>query len=129
MEVRLFRQLYYGSCFGLYRTFGSLNLTTVRLRGVGESFRKHTDYESKGIKAHFNMDESGVLGLDRVSAGSCPGAPGSCCWAAPSHLSPWCVSLQVESVFETVVEDKPEEESTLTSETFGLRVALRLWSQ
>uniref|UniRef100_A0A674IXG8 Hypoxia up-regulated protein 1 n=1 Tax=Terrapene triunguis TaxID=2587831 RepID=A0A674IXG8_9SAUR len=68
------------------QAFGSLNLTTVRLRGVGDSFRKHSDYESKGIKAHFNMDESGVLSLDRV-----------------------------ESVFETVVEDKPEEESTLTS--------------
>ncbi|XP_074833041.1 hypoxia up-regulated protein 1 [Carettochelys insculpta] len=67
------------------RAFGSLNLTTVRLKGVGDSFRKHSDYESKGIKAHFNMDESGVLSLDRV-----------------------------ESVFETVVEDKPEEESTLT---------------
>ncbi|XP_025049816.1 hypoxia up-regulated protein 1 [Alligator sinensis] len=67
------------------RIFGSLNLTTVRLRGVGDSFRKHSDYESKGIKAHFNMDESGVLSLDRV-----------------------------ESVFEAVVEDKPEEESTLT---------------
>ncbi|CAM2107816.1 unnamed protein product [Caretta caretta] len=67
------------------RAFGSLNLTIVRLRGVGDSFRKHSDYESKGIKAHFNMDESGVLSLDRV-----------------------------ESVFETVVEDKPEEESTLT---------------
>nr|XP_008122446.1 PREDICTED: hypoxia up-regulated protein 1 [Anolis carolinensis] len=65
--------------------FGSLNLTRVKLRGVGESFKKHVDYESKGIKAHFNMDESGVLSLDRV-----------------------------ESVFETVVEDKPEEESTLT---------------
>uniref|UniRef100_A0A8C0GYJ9 Hypoxia up-regulated protein 1 n=1 Tax=Chelonoidis abingdonii TaxID=106734 RepID=A0A8C0GYJ9_CHEAB len=68
------------------QAFGSLNLTTVKLRGVGDSFRKHSDYESKGIKAHFNMDESGVLSLD-----------------------------QVESVFETVVEDKPEEESTLTS--------------
>ncbi|XP_063167023.1 hypoxia up-regulated protein 1 isoform X2 [Candoia aspera] len=67
------------------RVFGSLNLTRVKLRGVGESFKKHPDYESKGIKAHFNMDESGVLSLDRV-----------------------------ESVFETVVEDKPEEESTLT---------------
>nr|XP_060643609.1 hypoxia up-regulated protein 1 [Anolis sagrei ordinatus] len=65
--------------------FGSLNLTRVKLRGVGESFKKHVDYESKGIKAHFNMDESGVLSLDRV-----------------------------ESVFETVLEDKPEEESTLT---------------
>ncbi|XP_066495753.1 hypoxia up-regulated protein 1 isoform X2 [Tiliqua scincoides] len=67
------------------QAFGSLNLTRVKLRGVGESFRKHPDYESKGIKAHFNMDESGVLSLDRV-----------------------------ESVFETVIEDKPEEESTLT---------------
>uniref|UniRef100_A0AAQ4QHT9 Hypoxia up-regulated protein 1 n=1 Tax=Gasterosteus aculeatus aculeatus TaxID=481459 RepID=A0AAQ4QHT9_GASAC len=45
--------------------FGSLNLTTVKLSGVGDSFQKHTDAESKGIKAHFNMDESGVLLLDR----------------------------------------------------------------
>uniref|UniRef100_A0A4W6DEU1 Hypoxia up-regulated protein 1 n=1 Tax=Lates calcarifer TaxID=8187 RepID=A0A4W6DEU1_LATCA len=64
--------------------FGSLNLTTVKLSGVGSSFQKHTNAESKGIKAHFNMDESGVLLLDRV-----------------------------ESVFETAVEEK-EEESTLT---------------
>lgn len=47
--------------------FGSLNLTTVELSGVGSSFQKHADAESKGIKAHFNMDESGVLLLDRVS--------------------------------------------------------------
>ncbi|XP_048093279.1 hypoxia up-regulated protein 1 [Alosa alosa] len=64
--------------------FGSLNLTTVKLNGVGDSFKKHSDAESKGIKAHFNMDESGVLVLDRV-----------------------------ESVFETIVDEK-EEESTLT---------------
>ncbi|XP_034539425.1 hypoxia up-regulated protein 1 [Notolabrus celidotus] len=64
--------------------FGSMNLTTVKLSGVGGSFQKHSDAESKGIKAHFNMDESGVLLLDRV-----------------------------ESVFETIVEEK-EEESTLT---------------
>uniref|UniRef100_A0A2K5QMM0 Hypoxia up-regulated protein 1 n=1 Tax=Cebus imitator TaxID=2715852 RepID=A0A2K5QMM0_CEBIM len=67
------------------RVFGSQNLTTVKLKGVGDSFKKYTDYESKGIKAHFNLDESGVLSLDRV-----------------------------ESVFETLVEDSPEEESTLT---------------
>lgn len=48
--------------------FGSLNLTTVKLSGVGGSFQKHTEAESKGIKAHFNMDESGVLLLDRVSS-------------------------------------------------------------
>uniref|UniRef100_A0A665U453 Hypoxia up-regulated protein 1 n=1 Tax=Echeneis naucrates TaxID=173247 RepID=A0A665U453_ECHNA len=65
--------------------FGSVNLTTVKLSGVGSSFQRHVDAESKGIKAHFNMDESGVLLLDRV-----------------------------ESVFETIVEEK-EEESTLTS--------------
>uniref|UniRef100_A0A8C5EHL7 Hypoxia up-regulated protein 1 n=1 Tax=Gouania willdenowi TaxID=441366 RepID=A0A8C5EHL7_GOUWI len=47
--------------------FGSLNLTTVKLSGVGSSFQKHLEAESKGIKAHFNMDESGVLLLDRVS--------------------------------------------------------------
>lgn len=67
------------------RVFGSQNLTTVNLKGVGESFKKHPNCESKGIKAHFNLDESGVLSLDRV-----------------------------ESVFETLVEDSPEEESTLT---------------
>uniref|UniRef100_H2MYJ5 Hypoxia up-regulated protein 1 n=1 Tax=Oryzias latipes TaxID=8090 RepID=H2MYJ5_ORYLA len=64
--------------------FGSVNLSTVKLSGVGSSFQKHADAESKGIKAHFNMDESGVLLLDRV-----------------------------ESVFETTVDEK-EEESTLT---------------
>ncbi|XP_006758769.2 PREDICTED: hypoxia up-regulated protein 1 [Myotis davidii] len=67
------------------RVFGSQNLTTVKLKGVGESFRKYPNHESKGIKAHFNLDESGVLSLDRV-----------------------------ESVFETLVEDSTEEESTLT---------------
>ncbi|KAK1153467.1 hypoxia up-regulated protein 1-like [Acipenser oxyrinchus oxyrinchus] len=66
------------------RIFGPLNLTTVQLSGVGSSFKKHVDTESKGIKAHFNMDESGLLSLDRV-----------------------------ESVFETIVEEK-DEESTLT---------------
>ncbi|XP_077449375.1 hypoxia up-regulated protein 1 isoform X1 [Stigmatopora argus] len=64
--------------------FGSLNLTTVKLSGVGRSFQKHTNADSKGIKAHFNMDESGILLLDRV-----------------------------ESVFETVVVEK-EEDSALT---------------
>ncbi|PIO28662.1 hypothetical protein AB205_0007910, partial [Aquarana catesbeiana] len=47
------------------RIFASRNLTTVKLSGVGESFQKNSDYESKGIKAHFNMDESGILSLDR----------------------------------------------------------------
>ncbi|XP_068096962.1 hypoxia up-regulated protein 1 isoform X2 [Hyperolius riggenbachi] len=67
------------------KIFGSLNLTTVKLSGVGESFQSKSNYESKGIKAHFNMDESGILSLVRV-----------------------------ESVFETIVEEKEEQESTLT---------------
>lgn len=40
----------------------------MKLKGVGESFKKYPDYESKGIKAHFNLDESGVLSLIRVRA-------------------------------------------------------------
>uniref|UniRef100_A0A8C8JQ75 Hypoxia up-regulated protein 1 n=1 Tax=Oncorhynchus tshawytscha TaxID=74940 RepID=A0A8C8JQ75_ONCTS len=47
--------------------FGSLNLTTVQLSGVGSSFQKHTDAEYKGINASFNMNESGMLLLDRVT--------------------------------------------------------------
>uniref|UniRef100_A0A672N8X4 Hypoxia up-regulated protein 1 n=1 Tax=Sinocyclocheilus grahami TaxID=75366 RepID=A0A672N8X4_SINGR len=78
------------------KVFGSQNLTTVKLSGVGSSFKKHSDAESKGIKAHFNMDESGVLILDRV-----------------------------ESVFETIVEEK-EEESTLTSKFWKLCVSASL---
>ncbi|XP_078389408.1 hypoxia up-regulated protein 1 [Cetorhinus maximus] len=65
--------------------FGSLNLSSVQLSGVGSSFQKHSDSESKGIKAHFNMDESGILALDRV-----------------------------EAVFEKLQDEEPEEESTLT---------------
>uniref|UniRef100_A0A673M3I6 Hypoxia up-regulated protein 1 n=1 Tax=Sinocyclocheilus rhinocerous TaxID=307959 RepID=A0A673M3I6_9TELE len=52
------------------KVFGSQNLTMVKLSGVGSSFKKHSDAESKGIKAHFNMDESGVLILDRVKLGN-----------------------------------------------------------
>uniref|UniRef100_A0A8C9RG91 Hypoxia up-regulated protein 1 n=1 Tax=Scleropages formosus TaxID=113540 RepID=A0A8C9RG91_SCLFO len=99
------------------RAFGSLNLTTVKLTGVGKSFKKHEDAESKGIKAHFNMDESGVLLLDRVS-------PSLKCHSlilkyflissTDSLFNKIYASLQVESVFETIVEEK-EEESTLTS--------------
>lgn len=57
--------------------FGSLNLTTVKLSGVGHSFQKHADAESKGIKAHFNMDESGVLLLDRVRSSTVKAPVGS----------------------------------------------------
>lgn len=69
------------------RVFGSQNLTTVKLKGVGESFKKYPDYESKGIKAHFNLDESGVLSLIKVRTG---GGPGDRARPFQSGPSTWC---------------------------------------
>ncbi|XP_049875335.1 hypoxia up-regulated protein 1 [Pectinophora gossypiella] len=47
---------------------GTLNLTQVVLSGVGAALAKHTgeNVEHKGIKAHFNMDDSGILNLVNV---------------------------------------------------------------
>uniref|UniRef100_A0A8C2YBR5 Hypoxia up-regulated protein 1 n=1 Tax=Coturnix japonica TaxID=93934 RepID=A0A8C2YBR5_COTJA len=94
------------------RIFGSLNLTTVRLKGVGESFKKHSDYESKGIKAHFNMDESGVLSLDRVSAALC---------VFPSFVPVYgsegpCLKLILYSLLQGGICDPKEERETVKEE-------------
>lgn len=49
--------------------FGSLNVSKVSLTGVAEAIQKHTDdAEPKGIKAHFRLDESGLLHLDSAEA-------------------------------------------------------------
>lgn len=47
---------------------GPLNLTQVVLSGVSAALNKHTgdNVEHKGIKAHFNMDDSGILNLVNV---------------------------------------------------------------
>jgi hypoxia up-regulated 1 len=45
---------------------GSLNITKVDVAGVTEVFEKHKDEESKGIKVHFNMDESGLFKVDKI---------------------------------------------------------------
>lgn len=47
---------------------GGLNLSQVVLTGVGSALGKHTgdNVEHKGIKAHFNMDDSGILNLVNV---------------------------------------------------------------
>ncbi|KOB67053.1 Hypoxia up-regulated protein 1 [Operophtera brumata] len=47
---------------------GALNLTEVVLSGVGDALSKHTgdNVEHKGIKAHFNLDDSGILNLVNV---------------------------------------------------------------
>ena len=45
---------------------GYLNLTSNRVTGVSAAFEKNTGdhIETKGIKAHFNLDDSGMLVLD-----------------------------------------------------------------
>ncbi|XP_067011480.2 hypoxia up-regulated protein 1 isoform X2 [Anabrus simplex] len=50
------------------QALGPLNITRVDLTGVEEAIRKNTgpNIESKGIKAHFVMDESGLLNLANV---------------------------------------------------------------
>ncbi|XP_070548529.1 hypoxia up-regulated protein 1-like isoform X2 [Ptychodera flava] len=50
------------------RIFGKRNLTEVSLTGVADALSKNEDTESKGVKAHFKMDESGLLHLDKVES-------------------------------------------------------------
>jgi hypothetical protein len=41
----------------------------VSLEGVEEAHTKYSkDTEPKGVKVHFNMDDSGIFTIDRVSA-------------------------------------------------------------
>jgi len=49
---------------------GYLNLTSNRVTGVSSAFEKNTGdhIETKGIKAHFNLDDSGMLVLDTTEA-------------------------------------------------------------
>lgn len=48
---------------------GASNITKVQLSGVSSALQKHANEgESKGVKAHFTMDESGVLSLSLVEA-------------------------------------------------------------
>lgn len=76
------------------RVFGSQNLTTVKLKGVGESFKKYPDHESKGIKAHFNLDESGVLSLIRVRPQGGPGYKARA--QAPPVFPEWFLHMVLE---------------------------------
>jgi len=48
---------------------GSVNLTSVSVKGVAAALEKHTPKgESKGIKAFFRMDENGILNLEKVES-------------------------------------------------------------
>lgn len=42
---------------------GSLNISTVHVKGVGEALEKNNgeNVETKGVKAHFALDDSGIL--------------------------------------------------------------------
>jgi len=54
-----------------FRYFASSNISHVELDGVATAHEKHSgenETESKGVKAHFRMDESGVLNLESVSS-------------------------------------------------------------
>ncbi|KAG1687704.1 Hypoxia up-regulated protein 1 [Nymphon striatum] len=44
------------------------NISKIKIKGVKNVLSKHNeeDTESKGIKAHFRMDESGILHLDKI---------------------------------------------------------------
>lgn len=49
------------------RSFPDHLIHTYHLKGVETAFKKHAEKaESKGVKAHFRMDEDGILHLDRV---------------------------------------------------------------
>lgn len=49
-------------------SLGNLNISVVKLKGVADALAKHAkeEAESKGIKAHFTMDDSGILNLVNV---------------------------------------------------------------
>ena len=51
---------------------GRLNISEVFMSGVSDALSSHQDGEAKGIKAHFRMDESGLLMLDYVSLWQSP---------------------------------------------------------
>uniref|UniRef100_A0A646QJH2 Hypoxia up-regulated protein 1 n=1 Tax=Hemiscolopendra marginata TaxID=943146 RepID=A0A646QJH2_9MYRI len=52
------------------KIFRSMNISKVHLSGIQDALTKHSNdgSEPKGIKAHFRMDESGILSLDQVES-------------------------------------------------------------
>ena len=67
------------------KDLGTITLANVSLTGVDDAFVKHNGTLSKGVKAHFKMDENALLQLEGV-----------------------------EVIFEDKAEEKLEEESTLS---------------
>lgn len=53
--------------YGNQTTFEQTNLARVHVTGVRTIFNKYNEsVESKGARAHFHLDESGLLTVDRV---------------------------------------------------------------
>lgn len=51
------------------KCLGSLSLSNIKLKGVQDAYAKYQGQEgvdTKGIKAHFAMDDSGILVLQNV---------------------------------------------------------------
>jgi len=46
--------------------FGNTHLQSISLAGVADAYSQNSDAEPKGIKAHFRVDDSGLLYLDKV---------------------------------------------------------------
>ena len=47
------------------RGFGKTSLQEVSLEGVSQAYGAHSESaQSKGVKAHFRMDESGILSME-----------------------------------------------------------------
>ena len=69
MQICLCVELSCSLCLLYPRSYvGRPNLTEVYLVGVGDALSTHSAAEAKGIKAHFRMDESGLLLLDSVES-------------------------------------------------------------
>merc|ERR1711983_310466 len=47
---------------------GPTLLSNTHVSGVQEPLEKHKDLDSKGIKAHFNLDDSGLLHVTSVES-------------------------------------------------------------
>lgn len=54
------------NCFSLFSYIGSLNLSSITLNGVMKALEDNANDEPSGVKAHFRMEESGLLLLESV---------------------------------------------------------------
>jgi hypothetical protein len=51
----------------IHRALGQTELTHVSVTGARTAYEKHKDTsESKGVKAHFQLDDNCLLAIDRV---------------------------------------------------------------